>query len=98
VTIDLFEPTQPERIREQVVKLRSEGVTEEQITQLIEEHPTKTAVQNAMALHREMVKRGLTSPYVLVTEPPTDCTKLRRYKHPLYKFMPLESYQRPPLA
>jgi hypothetical protein len=52
VTIDLFEPTQTERIREEVVKLRGEGVAEEQITRLIEEHPTKTAVQDAMTLHR----------------------------------------------
>ncbi|HVX85686.1 MAG TPA: recombinase family protein [Phycisphaerae bacterium] len=95
--VDLFEPPQCVRIREQVVKLRSEGKTEYQIMELLGEKPTKTAVQKAMALHRKMERQQLADPYVLLTEAPEDYSKLRRHKHQLYKFAPVDGYQRPPL-
>jgi len=51
---------------------------------------TVTAAQRAAALHRIMEANKLTDPYVPVTEPPADCTKLRRRLHPRYRFEPLD--------
>jgi hypothetical protein len=96
--IDLFEPPQRARIREQVVKLRQDGMTENQIMERIAEKPTKTVVQQAMALHRTIEQQGLSSPYMMLDAPPDDYAKLRRHKHRLYKFTPVAGYQRPPLA
>ena len=50
---------------------------------------TKTAVQRAAALQRKMDELGLTDPYIPVTEPPEDLTKMRRHKHKRYRFEPL---------
>ena len=44
-----------------------------------------------------MLELGLTTPYVLVDEPPQDYTKLRRYKHTDFRFLPLDGYERPDL-
>jgi len=44
-----------------------------------------------------MRELGLTSPYVLVTEPPEDYPKLRRHRNPKYSFRPREGYVRPAL-
>lgn len=95
IVIDLFEPPQREAFRKQIVKLRSpdpaedrpQGLTEKSISQML--GITKTAVQAAAVLQREMDRRGLSDPYVQVLEPPNDCPKLRRHHHPRYKFEPL---------
>jgi hypothetical protein len=60
-------------------------------------HPTATAVQRALKLHQRMLGLNLTSPYVLVSEPPEDCGRLRRHKNGSYRFQPLEGYERPAL-
>jgi hypothetical protein len=95
VTLDLFEVPQRERIREDVVCLTQSGLKQREICQAILEHPTQTAVQNALALHRKILTMGMSTPYVLVMEPPEDYTKLRLYRHPNYRFEPKENYQRP---
>ena len=95
IVIDLFEPPQREAFREQVVRLRlpdlaqdrPKGLTEKSISQML--GITKTAVQAAAALQREMYRHGLSDPYIQVLEPPDDCPKLRRHHHPRYKFEPL---------
>jgi site-specific DNA recombinase len=97
LTLDLFVAPQRERIRKEAVKLAAAGMRPKAIAQQIEEKPTPTAVQNALALHRRMDALGLTSPYVTVLEPPVDYPKLRRHRHPRYQFQPLEGYQRPAL-
>ena len=97
ITIDLFEPPQRERIRKQVVEFRGQEIKEHEIAERIAEKPTITTVQTSMALHRMMLKMGLKSPYLLLTEPPEEYRKLRRHKHLLYQFTPAEGYQRPPL-
>ena len=39
-----------------------------------------------------MKDAGLSSPYLRVSEPPADYTRLRRHKHPRYCFTPLSGY------
>ena len=89
LTIDLFEPAQPERIREEVVRLARQGVTRHEIVELIAERPTLTAVQAALNLQRLMEERGMDSPYVRLEEPPEDYPKLRRHKNKRYEFRPV---------
>jgi len=99
VTLDLFlkEP-QRERIRCEAVRLEAQGLTQRQIAaQLDDEKPKLPVVQEALALDRRMKELGLDSPYVMVSEPPEDYTKLRRHKNPRYGFTPLDGYERPSL-
>jgi DNA invertase Pin-like site-specific DNA recombinase len=95
VTIDLFEPPQRERIREEAVRLAAEGLEQRDIARRLK--VTQTAVYRALALDRMMRKRGLDSPYVVVLDPPNDYAKLRRHKNSRYKFTPRDGYQRPPI-
>ena len=67
---------------------RGNGMTEYQVAR--ELGITVTAAQRASALQRKMDRLGLLDPYLRITEPPEDCTKLRRHRHPRYRFQPLE--------
>lgn len=91
--VDLFEPPEREAFRKQVVRMRqgdgcSRGMTERQVAR--ELGITVTAAQRASALQRKMDRLGLLDPYLRMSEPPEDCTKFRRHKHPRYRFQPLE--------
>jgi len=99
LTLDLFDPPQRERIREEAVRLAGEptNLGPKAISRRIAERPTSTAVQNALALHRMVVSRGIDNPYVIVLEPPEDYPKVRRHKHSRYAFQPMDGYQRPEL-
>jgi hypothetical protein len=94
-TLDLFEPPQRERIREEAVRLAAQGLNQREIAQQLPEKATQTAVQRALALNHKMQELGLDSPYVLVQEPPQDYPKLRRFQNAKYQFTPLEGYQPP---
>jgi DNA invertase Pin-like site-specific DNA recombinase len=83
-TVDLFEAPQREAFRKQIMALRRCGLTERQIATKL--GLTITAVQRAAALQRAMDAQKLTDPYIPVTEPPLDCTKMRRHLHPRYRF------------
>ena len=101
MTVDLFDPPQREQIRADAVRLAAAETqpTLKQIAAQLPANPTKpsgTAVGHALALDRKMKSMALTTPYVLVSEPPEDFTKLRRHKNAKYRFEPLENYQRPP--
>jgi hypothetical protein len=97
-TLDLFEPPQRERIRENAVRLAAEGLTERSIAQTLSEKATQPAVQKALALDRKLKTMGLESPYVVLMEPPNDYgRRLRRHKHARFKFSMREDYQRPSL-
>ena len=97
LTFDLFDPPQRERIREEAVQLDAAGHSQKAIAAMIEEHPTGTAVHNALALARKMNELGLDNPYVVLQEPPEDYAKLRRHQNEKYCFGPLEGYERPNL-
>jgi hypothetical protein len=95
VTLDLFDPPQREQIRTEAVRLQAEGMTQREIAVALK--VTQPAVTNALALDRLMRKRGLDTPYELLTAPPTDYTKQRRHLNPKYRFEPLDGYQPPAL-
>jgi hypothetical protein len=98
-TLDLFVPPERERIREVSVMLAAQGMGPTEIARKIPQHlaesPSATAVQNALALDREMKEQGLTSPYVMLLEPPESYSKLRRHKNRKYHFVPVEGYTPP---
>jgi len=95
IKLDLFEPPQRERFRTEAVRLEAAGREQRQIARELPEHPTQTAVFNALALQRQMVSLGLASPYVTVSEPPSDYIKLRRHKNRKYRFTRLDGYMPP---
>jgi hypothetical protein len=79
------------------VMLSAQGLGHQQIADRISEHPTSTAVGDALALDRQIKLLGLKGAYVPVLEPPADYTKLRRLKNQKYRFTPLEGYVPPAL-
>ena len=89
LTVDLFDPPQPETFRLRVCELRAGGMTQREAADQC--GLTVTAAQDAAGLQRRMDTLGLTDPYVAVTEPPDDYGKLRRHLHSRYRFEPLES-------
>jgi len=95
LTLDLFEPPQRERIREEAVRLTAQGLNQREIAEQLREKPTQTAMQRALVLQRKMCERGLDMPFVPMMEPPQDYPKLRRHLNRKYKFEPLEGYCQP---
>jgi site-specific DNA recombinase len=87
LVVDLFDPPQRAAYRERVLALKAEGLTEREIATRL--GITQPAVQNAMALSRDMDRLGLADPYVPLTQPPDDGGKLCRHRHPRYHFQPL---------
>jgi len=83
LVIDLFDPPQRVKYREQVMALRGK-LTERGIASRL--GITQPAVQRAAALDRRMKAMGLTDPYLSLHEPPDDYPKLRRHRHPRYRF------------
>ncbi|WP_339688058.1 hypothetical protein [Gimesia maris] len=96
-TLDLLEPPQRELIRPEAVRLAATGLEQREIACQLEEKPTQTAVWNALKLQKQMLKQGLSSPYVFVDEPPEDYGKLRKHKNKKYSFQAKAGYQRPSL-
>jgi DNA invertase Pin-like site-specific DNA recombinase len=86
--VDLFDPPQRVVYRERVVELRAAGLTERQVAQRL--GITPTAAQRAAALDRRMRQLGTADPYQPLREPPPDFNKLRRHRHPRYRFEPLD--------
>jgi hypothetical protein len=99
--LDLFVPPQRERIRADAVRFAAQGMGPKEnarsIGALGRERPTATAVHKALKLDAIMNAKGLTSPYVVLLEPPTDYPKLRRHKNPKYRFERREGYEPPVL-
>lgn len=94
--VDLFDRPQRAALLEDVLRLKGEGLTERQIAAKL--GITQPAVQNAMALHRTMQKMGITDPYIQLTEPPKNGSKLKRHLNPRYRFEPLDGDSSGPLA
>ncbi|MFT3881156.1 MAG: recombinase family protein [Gemmatales bacterium] len=88
--IDLFKPPQRVSFRKQVLELRAR-MTEAEAAKSV--GITITAAQQAAKLDKLMKERGLTDPYVPLTEPPGDDSKLKRHLHPDYRFRPLDDTQ-----
>jgi hypothetical protein len=88
-TVDLFDQPQRISLRNRIVALRDSGRTERDAA--TELGVTVTAAQAAMKLHRRMTSAGMTDPYRRLTAPPADSRKLRRHRHPRYRFEPIET-------
>ncbi len=87
--INLFDPTQREQMRPSILELTAQGgLTERQIAAQL--GVTQPVVQRAKKLARQMASLGLADPYVRVTDPPEEYGKLRRHKHPRFRFEPLD--------
>lgn len=97
LTIDLFDPWQRERIREEVARSTADGLTQRQIAATMKAKPTIDMIQDAVALQTRMDSLGITSPYVVMLEPPSEYPKLKRHLHARYNFQSRECYERPPL-
>jgi hypothetical protein len=98
-TLDLFKPVLRERIRLRAVAIAAENpkMALYKIAERLPEKPSWPVVGQALKLHQRMLSLGLSSPYLPVLEPPPDLTKLRRNKHPRYRFEPRPGYERPAL-
>jgi hypothetical protein len=94
VTLDLFEPPQRVRLREEVARLHSQGLNQRDIARRLSERASQAVVQRTLALDWRMRAQGLQDPYVTVTEPPADYTKLRRHRNPRYRFEPTQGFSR----
>lgn len=92
MVVDLFDPPQREAFRPQVMQLKAREISGRRMTERqIAKDLTITlpAVQRACALARKMEEQGLSDAYLPVAEPPEDYGKLRRHKHPRFRFEPL---------
>src|SRR5262249_5001473 len=88
LVVDLFEPPQREAHRLAVMRRTSDGLTQREIARELE--VTLPAVQHAVALQRRMNRLGIQDPYLPLTAPPADYTRLRRHKHPRFREDPLD--------
>jgi site-specific DNA recombinase len=95
LTVDLFDPPLREAIRAKAVRLTAEGLKLRRVA--MELGLSQPPVTRALRLDRLMRKRGLDSPYEILTGPPEDYRKLRRYDKPKYRFEPAEGYRPPAL-
>jgi site-specific DNA recombinase len=87
LVVDLFEAPQREAYRDPVMELTATGLKQREIAW--ELGITLPAVQDAVALARRMEALGTTDPYLSLIAPPGDYKRLRRHKHPRYRFEPL---------
>jgi len=93
--VDLFEPIQRVKFREQIVELISTINPKTNNPYSIKDAAnivliTATAAQRAVKLQQQMDRLGLTDPFVRMTEPDGKVSKLRRHLHDRYKFDPLD--------
>jgi site-specific DNA recombinase len=87
ITVDLFDPPQRVKVREQVIAMRAEGLTERDVAHRL--GITITAAQRSAALTRIMESQMQNDPYVAITTPPAGSIKFRRHLHERYRFEPL---------
>jgi hypothetical protein len=97
--VDLFDPPQREAYRTRIVKMVEHEKLDQRETAFKLGIKQQT-VHRSLVLHRTMIRLGLSDPYVPVLAPPEDRPKLKRHKHPRYRFLPLQPPQefQPPLA
>lgn len=88
MVVDLFDPPQREAFRTEATALIASGMNQRKAAKIL--GITSTAVQRAQALNKKMEQSGITDPYIQLSEPPPENTKIRRHKHPRYRFNPVE--------
>ncbi len=87
--VGLFDgPPRRVQFREQVMALHQAGMSLGDLAERL--GISKVAVQNALKLNGKMEQLGLADPFIALTEPPADDTKMKRHLHPRYRFTPLK--------
>jgi site-specific DNA recombinase len=81
--VDLFDPTQRIRIREEVIELRATGMTVRKMADQL--GVTLPVITQAVNLQKEMIARQIDDPYQPLTAPPDDYPKWRRHRHPRFE-------------
>jgi hypothetical protein len=87
LVVDLYDPPQREAYRVPVMELTANGLKQREIAWELD--ITQTAVQHAAAVGRRMEQLGTRDAYLPLTAPPVDDDRLRRHRHPRYRFEPL---------
>jgi DNA invertase Pin-like site-specific DNA recombinase len=87
LVVDLFGPPAREAFREPVAELVANGLQQREIAW--ELGISQAAVQHAAALTKRVRRSGVGDAYTILTAPPDDYKKLRRHRHPRYRFEPL---------
>ncbi|MEZ6190433.1 MAG: recombinase family protein [Phycisphaerales bacterium] len=96
LNVDLFDPPQPVKLREAVLNFEQrtspvgKPYTKRQIAEAL--GVSQPVVQLAVKLHRAMERLGTKDPYEVLAEPPAGSNKMRRHKHPRYRFQPLPGH------
>jgi len=93
MVVDLFDLPQREAFRKEATALIASGKNQREAAKIL--GITPTAVQRALALDKKMKELGITDPYIQLNEPPPENSKIKRHKHPRYKFNPIERPDQP---
>jgi DNA invertase Pin-like site-specific DNA recombinase len=84
LVVDLFDPPRRIAMREAIVTLGTDGHGRTQRQIAAELGIAQRTVYEALALTGRMAELGLTDPYVPLTEPPADCNRFRKHRHPRF--------------
>jgi hypothetical protein len=93
MVVDLFDLPQREAFRKEATALIASGKNQREAAKIL--GITSTAVQRAQALDKKMKELEITDPYIQLNEPPPENSKIKRHKHPRYKFNPIERPDQP---
>ena len=92
LVIDLCQPSQRVIYHQAAADLQARGLKEREIGERL--GIAQSAVQRALRINRLMKSRGLTEPFIRLTELPEITNRLRRHRHPRFRFEPLDGYPR----
>lgn len=92
MVVDLMDP--PQRIQhcQAAMALEAQGLQQREIGANLGIY--QSAVQAALRVGKIMETQGLKDPYLRLTALPEKTHKLKRFKHPRFKFEPLEGFPR----
>jgi hypothetical protein len=93
MVVDLFDMPQREAFRIEATALIASKKNQREVAKIL--GITPTAVQRSQALDKKMKELGITDPYIQLNEPPPENSKIKRHKHPRYKFNPIERPDQP---
>jgi hypothetical protein len=93
MVVDLFDMPQREAFRTEATALIASKKNQREVAKIL--GITPTAVQRSQALDKKMKELGITDPYIQLNEPPPENSKIKRHKHPRYKFNPIERPDQP---
>jgi DNA invertase Pin-like site-specific DNA recombinase len=90
LVVDLFDPPKRVILLKEIQRLTQANLKQREVAKLL--GTQQPIVQQALAIARKMAELGITSPYIELSEPPSDYRKMRRCRHPRYRFEPLPGF------